>query len=528
MNEGMGTALGRLGSLGFLLCVLCVSAVHFLPARGPATVQGTVLDSGGKPVAGARVRFKATSQHASTDARGRFTLKGNGQRITAWSLGHFIGGASVQDHSLMLRLRPLPTEDSTDYAWVDPTPDARDAHRCGNCHATIHQEWAASAHGQAASNKRFLNLYDGSDWQGRPGRGWNLLKEHPNGSAVCAACHAPTVPADHAAYEDFRKLEGVHARGIHCDFCHKIAQAQVSTERLGLEHGRFGYQLLRPAKGQLFFGPLDDVDREEDTFLSMYQESRYCAACHEGTVFGIPVYTTYSEWLESPARKEGKQCQTCHMTPTGKMTNIAPGHGGVERDPKTLASHGMPGATPEMLRKAVRLMVRLRTEKDRLHVETQIEAADVGHRVPTGFIDRHLILVVEGLDGKGSTVAADKGPKLPSSAGLGERTAGRLFGKQLQDFEGKSPVPFWRPSRVVEDSRLVPGKPTTDAWEFPAEATSKVRVRLLYRRFYQAVAEEKGWPQNETVVVDREQAAQVQAREHHGRDPEECSILSPE
>ena len=68
---------------------------------------------------------------------------------------------------------------------------------------------------------------------------------------------------------------------------------------------------------QLFFGPLDDVDRGEDAFSPLYRESRYCASCHEGIVFGVHVYSTYSEWLSSPARRAGKQCQDCHMAPTG-------------------------------------------------------------------------------------------------------------------------------------------------------------------------------------------------------------------
>src|SRR5439155_17283988 len=110
-------------------------------------------------------------------------------------------------------------------------------------------------------------------------------------------------------------------RGVHCDFCHKIAG--VSLAKLGQEHGRFAYQMLRPKEGQLFFGPLDDAGRGEETFSPLYHESRYCASCHEGTVLGAKVYTTYSEWLASPARKQGKQCQDCHMQPTGTMTNMA-------------------------------------------------------------------------------------------------------------------------------------------------------------------------------------------------------------
>ena len=43
------------------------------------------------------------------------------------------------------------------------------------------------------------------------------------------------------------------------------------------------------------------------------------ASGHEGVVFGVHVYSTYSEWLDSPARKQGRHCQDCHMKPTGTM-----------------------------------------------------------------------------------------------------------------------------------------------------------------------------------------------------------------
>src|SRR5262249_31537693 len=138
-------------------------------------------------------------------------------------------------------------------------------------------------------------------------------------------------------YNDLRRAEGVALQGVHCDYCHKIAE--VDNPQPGLTHGRFGLKLRRPAEGQLFFGPLDDVDRGDDAYSPLYRESRYCASCHEGTVFGVPVYTTYSEWLASPAAREGKQCQDCHMAPTGLLTNLAPGKGGIPRDPKTLANH---------------------------------------------------------------------------------------------------------------------------------------------------------------------------------------------
>src|SRR5262249_49801825 len=148
-----------------------------------------------------------------------------------------------------------------------------------------------------------------------------------------------------------------------------------------------------------------------------YKESGYCASCHEAVVFGVHVYGTYSEWLESPARQAGQQCQSCHMAPTGAMTNLAPGKGGVERDPQTLASHALPGGAAEMLRKCLKLDVEAYQDREQTMVTTTLRADRVGHRVPTGFIDRHLVLIVEAEDAQGKHVDAAAGPKLDAAAG---------------------------------------------------------------------------------------------------------------
>jgi hypothetical protein len=263
--------------------------------------------------------------------------------------------------------------------------------------------------------------------------------------------------------------------------------------------------LLRPAQGQLFFGPLDDVDRREDAFAPVYRSSRYCASCHEGTVLGVAVYTTYSEWLASPAARQGVQCQGCHMTPTGRLSNIAPGKGGIPRDPRTLGNHRFFDASQEaMLRRCLRVSPKVVRQADAVHVEVEVRADGVGHRVPTGFVDRNLVLVVEALDHAGRPVAARRGPQLPAVAG--ESAAGRLYARLLKDFDGYSPAPFWRADPAVTDSRLVPGRPDRSAYDFPA-AVERVRVRLLYRRFWPDTARDKGWPDNETVVFRKTLAA---------------------
>ena len=278
---------------------------------------------------------RCTAFSTLTDAHGRFLLPDvPGTRLTAWKSGYFIAGSRPTARP-DLRLTTLARDDDETYSWVDPTPLPGSEH-CGNCHAAIHQEWAQSGHARSATGKHFRNLYDGSDWHGQKA-GWSLLDEHPDGAGVCSSCHAPTVRDGDPALFDLRKVQGVDVHGVHCDYCHKVAG--LGEGQIGLGHGRFLHRLQRPRQGQLFFGPLDDVDRGEDAYSPFYRDSRYCAACHEGVVFGVHVYTTYSEWLKSPSRRAGLNCQDCHMKPTARMTNIAPGHGGIRRDPSTLANH---------------------------------------------------------------------------------------------------------------------------------------------------------------------------------------------
>jgi hypothetical protein len=436
-----------------------------------------------------------------TDDEGRFQLPQAGQRLTAWKEGFFIAGTSASERGpCTLRLKPLPREDNENYAWVDPRP-GRGSHRCANCHQEIFAEWQASAHSRSASGPKVLGLYAGLDVHGQPA-GWSLLRDQLLGAGVCAACHAPTISLTDPGYEDLRAAQGIGQLGIHCDFCHKIVDAPLT--KLGTAHGRFGYRLLRPKHGQVFFGPLDDVDRGEESFLPLYRQSRYCSLCHEGTIFGAPAYTTYSEWQESPAGQRGKTCQSCHMKPTGRMTNFAPDHGGVERDPLTLASHLTPGGTADMLKRCLEVSARLDPAGNQLRLQVEVQARPdaVGHRVPTGFPDRHLILVVEATDSLGRTVPAILGPKLTSSVG-DDTLVGRpgfLFAKQLADEAGQQPIPFWRFHRLTNDTRLTPGQPQQFAWHFPANHARSLSVTLLYRRFWKVDADRKGWNDIEIIL----------------------------
>ncbi|HKI31377.1 MAG TPA: multiheme c-type cytochrome [Gemmataceae bacterium] len=497
-----------------VLAGLAAVALHFGRGRGPdasspsaregpGDLLGIVRDGG--PIAGACVRFKGTSLSTVTDAGGSFRLpqrSGMAGRVTAAKVGYFIAGTADDEAPLSLTLTRLPDKDNEEYRWVSSAPGAG-RHNCGNCHEEIYREWSASAHSRSATGKQFRNLYDGSDWDGKPDAGWSLLRDNPNGSGVCNSCHVPTMPFDGSAYLDLRNAKGVAAEGVHCDYCHKVQE--VGDGQLGVSHGRFNLHLLRPAEGQLFFGPLDDVDRGDDSFAPLYRDSRYCASCHEGTVFGVAVYTTYSEWQASPAGRAGKQCQTCHMAPTGRMRNIAPGHGGIERDALTLANHRFfAGGPAEMLRAAVSLSGEARRDGGTVRAEVEVRADGAGHRLPTGYIDRHLILVAEAVAADGRPLPLRDGPVLSSVAGKGlAGRPGKLYAKLLRDFDGHSPAPFWKADPEAADTRLTPGQPDRLTFVFPGETTG-LRLRLLYRRFWQQVADEKRWPDKEIVVAERE------------------------
>lgn len=520
----------------------------------PDAVQGQVVDVHG-PIAGATVRWQASSIQTTTDERGEFVLPlppstsatHSLPRITAAKSGYYIGGSTVQSnvsHSppLVIHLRPLPQFDNANYRWIAPAPDDRVELACGNCHPAIFAEWQASAHAHSATNPRFTSLLhdvkqDDSPLPPRQRHAdpfdWSLARELPHGVAVCASCHAPTevagvaaIPSNSAHTESARdnsaRADASHAdaraiaeapppTSVHCDFCHKIAD--ISLDQLGHSHGVFAMRLLRPAAGQLFFGPLDDVDRGDESPLDLQRESRLCASCHEGIMFGVPVYTTFREWQASPAGRAGKQCQSCHMTPTGQMTRLASSEDAIDRPPQTLASHQLfAGGIEAMLRRAISTSVRWERPPARpksLNATIRIVAEEVGHRVPTGFIDRHLVLRVEASDAAGRAARQLAGPTLPTFAGPNNAgVPGRLFGRVLADPAGQSPAPFWRPGVVeVEDSRLRPGEPIEMRFEFESPPDEprieQLRVRLEYRRFWEQVVRAKQWDSPPIIVFER-------------------------
>jgi hypothetical protein len=507
-----------------------------------------VLDQDGQPIDGATVRIQATQHATLSDAQGGFILYGfqPGQSVTvsAWKDLYYCAKQEnvtppAQDIELVLRL--YQTSDNSQYAWVPPIGESS----CYSCKAEVTQVWLDNdAHGKSASNPLFLTMYTGTDMQGHQspptrytrgdygqipippdfsqpyfGPGYKL--DFPDSAGNCAACHTPSTAIANPYGVDPTQLSGVDQFGVHCDFCHKIAAVKLDAQS-GLPYpnmpGVLSMDIRRPfpedqERYQLFFGSFDDDNvPEEDTNLPLLSQSRFCAPCHYGIFWDTLVYNSYGEWLDSPYSDPmtGKTCQQCHMpAPTlldgQPLTNVAPGKGGVERDPSTIHAHTFPGAaSEELLQNALTLQASAQVQGDQVWVEVSLSNDQTGHHVPTDSPLRHLILLVEATNESREALTLLEGETIPEWGGIGNPQEGyyaglpgKAFAKILVElWTGISPTgAYWNHTRVVSDNRLAAFATDKSRYLFamPRPGSARISVQLIYRRAFRLLAEQKGW-----------------------------------
>jgi hypothetical protein len=278
-----------------------------------------------------------------------------------------------------------------------------------------------------------------------------------------------------------------------------------------------------PQRYQLFFGTFtDDNVPAEDTNLPLITESAFCAPCHYGVFWDIPIYNSYGEWLASPYSDpaSGKTCQQCHMpSPTlvdgQPLTNVAPGKGGIERDPASIHAHTFPGGLDEtLLKHAVSMQSSAKLEDGQLIVSVSITNDQTGHDVPTDSPLRQLILLVRPRDSQNHPLTLLEGPVVPSWGGVGDPQAGYyaglpgiLYTRILEETWTKiSPTgAYWNPTRLVSDNRLAPFETNANTFTFSASETGKftITVTLLYRRAFIELKQQKGWDLPDLVMAEQ-------------------------
>jgi hypothetical protein len=531
-------------------------AFYRLADRGWA-VSGVVRDKQG-PVPGAVVRVQGTTNASFTDEAGRFVLAGLPEHgrfaISAWKYLNYcakVESVSARTQDIPLTLRRYQTNDNPRYRWISPTGEGS----CMSCKADLTKQWLENdAHAGAATNPRFLTMYNGTDTQGQrspltqyvnsleygriplapdsnqPYYGPGYRLDFPQSAGNCAACHLPGAAVDAPYGTDPNLAMGADRFGVHCDFCHKVADVTVeSSSRLPFRNrpGVMSMDVRRPfpedpQRYQLFFGSFDDDNvPEEDTKLPLLSESRFCAACHFGVFWNVTVYNSYGEWLSSPYSrpKVGRTCQDCHMpTPSSYngqiITNVAPGKGGIARNPGTIHAHTFPGAgSADLLRNAVSLQVSALRQNGGLDVTVSITNDKTGHHVPSDSPLRHMILLVKARDERGITLPQTDGPQVPDWGGKGEVAlgnyaghAGKAYAKVLEELwtEVSPSGAYWNPTRLVSDNRLAALATDESHYRFadPGKDSTAVEVKLLFRRAYKSLMEQKGWTVPDLVMAE--------------------------
>jgi hypothetical protein len=485
------------------LLVLAAEQLVNASSLGGAEVRGMVIDETGA-VAGARVRIRATENLVLSEEDGRFVLSGLEEgteiEITAWADGHYTAAELVTPPAdgVTLILRPYHTQDHASYVWVDPL--AGDS-ACAACHPSIISQWSANAHGQAVDNGRFFSLYNGTNVSGEIKIGPGFANDFPGEAGNCAACHAPGAAVDAPLSTDMNAVRDQVTAGIHCDFCHKVGGVDLDEQSGSVFDNRPGVQslrMLRPPQGDdIFFGPFDDV-HDPDTYLPLTSESAYCAACHQFSFHGTPVYESYNEWLASPYAAIDVTCQDCHMPPTGESFFAPPEVGGVERRPPTIPSHLQPGAGRNELGDYSGLSMIFEQQGQRLWVQVRVHNFGAGHHYPTDYPGRQLLLTVEAVDALGRPLVLESGPHIPAWGGdLAGRT-GTGYAKILADTQtGEAPVvSYWKPTRIVSDNRIPALSSATSTYAFILPSgTGEVEVTadLVYRFQFAGLMAQKEW-----------------------------------
>jgi hypothetical protein len=261
-----------------------------------------------------------------------------------------------------------------------------------------------------------------------------------------------------------------------------------------------------PSDTHMFYGPFDDVLRRV-SYLKLEKQSEFCAPCHQFSFWGVPVYTSFEEWLESPYPAQGVECQGCHMVPTGVDYFVYPEQGGLIRDPDLIASHLQPGATDaELLRETLSVTVSVEQGRDAIDVTVAVTNTGAGHHVPTDHPGRHVLLTVQAQDADGRLLSRQGGPQVPAWGGAQAGLPGKAYAKVLQDVAtGAAPVvSYWKPTRILTDTRLpAMGEDISRYAIVPPRAGGPVTVtvELRFRRVFQEIADLRGWAVSDIVMA---------------------------
>jgi hypothetical protein len=312
---------------------------------------------------------------------------------------------------------------------------------CEACHPQEFDEWLGSAHAVAGSSETFMALMNQgaatpSEWQ-------------PDD---CLRCH------DAQRYED-----GVSVADVSCEICHTLEP--------GYNVGNGDFTL---AQDGVMRGPTGAPAAHPTVASDFLTSSQFCATCHEqyNPTTGVPLQTTYTEWLNGPAAAQGVGCEDCHMSHgfrAGGDTSGLANAISMEVEPQEPVQAG--GST------VVRVM---------------LENVGAGHSLPTGKNESHEMWLE-------FTAQASDGRILHQE---------RLdYGVVYDNADGdhSQPVTLWDASAIFADRRLVPGMPVAEEFPFvvpmDVQGAIEVSATLMYRSQPAWLTDQLSLPEAEAISL---------------------------
>lgn len=262
----------------------------------------------------------------------------------------------VQDYQYLYGAHPFaPSQTETKNNQFIDERALMTSKKCADCHAEIVQQWEASAHRQAASDRAYVTNI-------------TLLAETKGIAATryCEGCHAPVALLTGQLSEG-----GLHGGipespgnlvGVNCQSCHGISQL-VHTK--GVASYKFSINqayLFETANSRLLQGlnrlaiKHNSTQHKQDMLSAVQKTSQVCASCHAQFMdkdlndWGwVKMQDEYSAWLDSPfagnsdpqfAHTTRQRCQDCHMPKVNSNDPAADAQGKV-RDHRFIGANTM-------------------------------------------------------------------------------------------------------------------------------------------------------------------------------------------
>ncbi len=375
---------------------------------------------------------------------------------------------------------------------------------CGGCHDEIYAQWKGSLHNLALSDVIYTEAAN-EGLKGLTDKGEIEEAEH------CQTCHTPVgyisgYPLKTSDNRD--KIADIAKHGIQCDYCHSITGAYA------VYNAKYKYN---PGNGEedpgIKRGPFKDSesDYHKSEFSEFHTRSEMCGTCHDvkHVAFGTWLETTYQEWEQSPYKKQGVQCQDCHMYqrpgfPATGSTERVKNPGTASADGKKrdhIFTHYFVGgntAIPAMeknktlvkmaedrLKNAVD--IKIDSKSDGNNIVVRILNNGAGHYVPTGLTNvRQVWLKIIVKDSKGKIIYKAGVPDNKGYIPAGTIVYNTVFG----DGKGNPVDNVAKAREILKDNRLKPMQEKIekiDAGNFSGKI--KVEASLLYSGVPQNIAD---------------------------------------